>query len=85
MIGLHVAIGLGIGANIGSGVLTFLSTSMQNTAVRQVALGSLLYKLIGLLLIIPVLEPLVGWMDGLDYSVQGMVITFHCSTTSAAA
>ncbi|AMW86631.1 MULTISPECIES: Na/Pi cotransporter family protein [Pseudomonas] len=77
VIGLHVAIGLVIGANIGSGVLAFLSTSMQNAAGRQVALGSLLYKLIGLLLIIPVLDPLVGWMDTLDYSPQGMVITFH--------
>ncbi len=77
VIGLHVAIGLVIGANIGSGVLAFLSTSMQNAAGRQVALGSLLYKLIGLLLIIPVLDPLVGWMDNLDYSAQGMVITFH--------
>ncbi|CAM3297339.1 MULTISPECIES: Na/Pi cotransporter family protein [Pseudomonas] len=77
VIGLHVAIGLVIGANIGSGVLAFLSTSMQNAAGRQVALGSLLYKLIGLLLIIPVLDPLVRWMDGLDYSAQGMVITFH--------
>ena len=77
VMGLHVAIGLVIGANIGSGVLAFLSTSMQNAAGRQVALGSLLYKLIGLLLIIPVLDPLVRWMDGLDYSAQGMVITFH--------
>ena len=77
VIGLHVAIGLVIGANIGSGVLAFLSTNMQNAAGRQVALGSLLYKLIGLLLIIPVLDPLVRWMDGLDYSAQGMVISFH--------
>ena len=77
VIGLHVAIGLVIGANIGSGVLAFLSTNMQNAAGRQVALGSLLYKLIGLLLIIPVLDPLVRWMDGVDYSAQGMVITFH--------
>ena len=30
-----------------------------------------------MLLIIPVLDPLVGWMDNLDYSAQGMVITFH--------
>lgn len=77
VIGLHVAIGLVIGANIGSGVLAFLSTSMQNAAGRQVALGSLLYKLIGLLLIIPALDPLARWMDTLDYSAQGMVITFH--------
>ncbi|MFO2465319.1 Na/Pi cotransporter family protein [Pseudomonas sp. 15FMM2] len=77
VIGLHVAIGLVIGANIGSGVLAFLSTNMQNAAGRQVALGSLLYKLIGLLLIIPVLDPLVLWLDTLDYSAQGMVISFH--------
>ncbi|MGX5217620.1 MULTISPECIES: Na/Pi cotransporter family protein [Pseudomonas] len=77
LIGLPVAIGLVIGANIGSGVLAFLSTSMQNTAGRQVALGSLLYKLIGLLLIIPVLDPLVAWIDSLDFSHQEIVIGFH--------
>ena len=77
VISLPVAIGLVIGANIGSGVLAFLSTSMQNAAGRQVALGSLLYKLIGLLLIIPVLDPLVHWIDSLDFSPQEMVIGFH--------
>jgi phosphate:Na+ symporter len=77
VISLPVAIGLVIGANIGSGVLAFMSTSMQNAAGRQVALGSLLYKLIGLLLIIPVLDPLVHWIDSLDFSPQEMVIGFH--------
>ncbi|WLH46405.1 Na/Pi cotransporter family protein [Pseudomonas beijingensis] len=77
VISLPVAIGLVIGANIGSGVLAFLSTSMQNSAGRQVALGSLLYKLIGLVLIIPVLDPLVGWLDSLDFSPQETVIGFH--------
>lgn len=77
VISLPVAIGLVIGANIGSGILAFMSTSMQNAAGRQVALGSLLYKLIGLLLIIPVLDPLVHWIDSLDFSSQEMVIGFH--------
>ncbi|TDV59826.1 Na/Pi cotransporter family protein [Pseudomonas sp. LP_7_YM] len=77
IISLPVAIGLVIGANIGSGLLAFLSTSMQNVAGRQVALGSLLYKLIGLLLIIPVLTPLVHWMETLDVSPSSLVITFH--------
>jgi phosphate:Na+ symporter len=77
IISLPVAIGLVIGANIGSGLLAFLSTSMQNVAGRQVALGSLLYKLIGLLLIIPVLTPLVHWMDTLDVSPSSLVISFH--------
>jgi phosphate:Na+ symporter len=79
IISLPVAIGLVIGANIGSGLLAFLSTSMQNVAGRQVALGSLLYKLIGLLLIIPVLSPLVTWMDTLEFSPQSLVISFHVS------
>jgi phosphate:Na+ symporter len=77
LISLPVAIGLVIGANIGSGLLAFLSTSMQNAAGRQVALGSLLYKIIGLVLIIPVLNPLVQWMDTLAFSPQGLVIGFH--------
>ncbi|MGI3744279.1 MAG: Na/Pi cotransporter family protein [Janthinobacterium lividum] len=77
IISLPVAIGLVIGANIGSGLLAFLSTSMQNVAGRQVALGSLLYKLIGLLLITPVLTPLVAWMDTLNVSPSSLVISFH--------
>ncbi|MCW2268811.1 Na+/Pi-cotransporter [compost metagenome] len=77
LISLPVAIGLVIGANIGSGLLAFLTTSMQNAAGRQVALGSLLYKLIGLILIIPVLDPLVKWMDTLTFSAQELVIGFH--------
>jgi phosphate:Na+ symporter len=77
IISLPVAIGLVIGANIGSGLLAFLSTSMQNVAGRQVALGSLLYKLIGLLLIIPVLTPLVHWMETLNVSPSSLVISFH--------
>jgi len=77
VISLPVAIGLVIGANIGSGILAFLSTSMQNAAGRQVALGSLLYKLIGLMLMIPVLDPFVHWLDSLDFSSQEMVIGFH--------
>ena len=77
LISLPVAIGLVIGANIGSGLLAFLSTSMQNSAGRRVALGSLLYKLIGLLLVIPVLDPLVHWMDQQSFSAQELVIGFH--------
>ncbi|WP_109513338.1 Na/Pi cotransporter family protein [Pseudomonas ovata] len=77
IISLHVAIGLVVGANIGSGLLAFLSTSMQNVPGRQVALGSLLFKLLGLVLIMPVLDPLVNWLDSLGFSSQELVIGFH--------
>ncbi|MDU9393451.1 Na/Pi cotransporter family protein [Pseudomonas japonica] len=77
VIGLPVAIGLVIGANIGSGLLAFIGTSMRNSAGRQVALGSLLYKLIGLLVTIPLLHPLVEWMDSLNFRPAELVIGFH--------
>ncbi|WNW12688.1 Na/Pi cotransporter family protein [Pseudomonas sp. DTU_2021_1001937_2_SI_NGA_ILE_001] len=77
IISLHVAIGLVVGANIGSGLLAFLSTSMQNVPGRQVALGSLLFKLLGLVLVMPLLDPLVNWLDSLGYRNQELVIGFH--------
>lgn len=77
VISLPVAIGLVIGANIGSGLLAFLTSSLQTPAGRRVALGSLLYKVLGLLLVIPILAPLVDRLDSLDLSPQGTVIGFH--------
>ena len=77
LISLPVAIGLVIGANIGSGLLAFLTASLQTPAGRRVALGSLLYKLIGLLLVIPLLGPLVAWLDSLNWRPAELVIGFH--------
>jgi len=77
LISLPVAIGLVIGANIGSGVLAFLTSSLQTPAGRRVALGSLLYKLIGLLLVMPFLDPLANWLDSLNWRPEELVIGFH--------
>ena len=77
VIGLPVAIGLVIGANIGSGVLALLNASMQSQAGRRVALGGLLYKLLGLLLVMPLLEPLSHWLDSLHWQPAELVIAFH--------
>lgn len=85
LISLPVAIGLVIGANIGSGLLAFLTSSLQNPAGRRVALGSLLYKLIGLLLVLPVLQPLATWLDGLNWRPAELVIFFHLLYNSLRA
>ena len=77
LISLPVAIGLVIGANIGSGVLAFLNSSLQSPPGRRVALGSLLYKLIGLLLVMPFLDPLANWLDNLPWRPEELVIVFH--------
>ena len=82
VIGLPVAIGVVIGANIGSGVLALINTSMQSAAGRRVALGSLLYKLIGLLLVVPLSTPLVHWMSELKVSPATLVIGFHVAYNS---
>ncbi len=77
VIGLHVAIGLVIGANIGSGVLALLNSGMQSAAGRRVALGSLLYKLIGLFLVLPLMQPLMDALHRLQWPVESVVIGFH--------
>ncbi len=77
LVSLPVAIGLVIGANIGSGVLALLNSSLQSAAGRRVALGSLLYKIIGLLLIMPVLDMLVAWITTLPLDNASLVIGFH--------
>ncbi|WP_068828961.1 Na/Pi cotransporter family protein [Pseudomonas sp. BMS12] len=82
MLSLPVAIGLVIGANIGSGILALLTSGMQSASGRQVALGSLLYKLLGLLLVYPLIEPLVDWMGSLEWSAATLVITFHLAYNS---
>jgi len=76
LISLPVALGLVIGANIGSGALAWLNASLQPASARRVALGNLLYKLAGLA-VLPFLDPLVAWMGTLGYSPQTQVIGFH--------
>lgn len=81
LIDLPLAIGLVIGANIGSGVLAYLNSSLLAAAGRRVALGNLLYKLLGLL-VLPLLDPLVAWMQKLPLSLQDQVIGFHLTYNS---
>jgi len=81
LIGLPVAIALVIGANIGSGVLAFLNSRTQIASGRRVALGHLLYKLLGLL-VLPLLDPLAAWMATLPLGPQDRVIGFHLAYNS---
>jgi len=54
---LDVALGLVLGANLGSGVLAVLTTAKSEMAVRQVTVGNLLFKLLG----VAVAAPFVGF------------------------
>ena len=53
VIALPVALGLVLGANLGSGVLGMLSTLRSTPEARRVTLGNFLFKLIGCVLAVP--------------------------------
>lgn len=83
LIGLPVAIGVVVGATVGSGVLAWINASVQSPAGRRVALGNLIYKLVGILLVVPFIAPLVAWMNALELSPQTQVIGFHLAYNCA--
>ena len=77
IISFPVALCLVIGANLGSGLLAMLNNSAANAAARRVALGSLLFKLVGSLIILPFVHPLANLMDELPLPKSELVIYFH--------
>jgi phosphate:Na+ symporter len=77
VIALPVALGLVLGANLGSGLLGMLSTLRSPPEARRVTLGNFLFKLIGCVLAVP----LLGWVDGV-IAAAGLdsareVVMFH--------
>jgi len=77
LIGLKVALFLVLGANLGSGILGLMATAGSNPAGRRVALGNFLFKLIGCLLIAPVLVNVEALLALLDPEPQRLVVNFH--------
>ncbi|NIG98418.1 MAG: Na/Pi cotransporter family protein [Serratia symbiotica] len=77
VISLKVALCLVIGANLGSGLLAVITTSGQNAAGRRVALGSLLFKLLGCVLVLPFIVYLADMMIRVPGSNKELVIYFH--------
>lgn len=77
VISLQVALCLVIGANLGSGLLVMLNTSGQNAAGRRVALGSLLFKLLGCALVLPFVAMIAKGIERLPGNEEELVIYFH--------
>jgi phosphate:Na+ symporter len=77
LVGLKVGLFLVLGANLGSGILGLLATSGTSAAGRRVALGNFLFKLIGCLLMAPLVGPVEGLLAQLDPDPQRLVVNFH--------
>ncbi len=76
---IDVALGLVLGANLGSGLLAVLTTLNSSVQTRQVPLGNLLFKIIG----IAIAAPFVGhWLQNMRLwmpELATLVVLFHLS------
>ena len=79
VVGVDVALGLVLGANLGSGLLAVITTAQTNRATRQVPIGNLLFKLMGVA-IAPWLIPI--WLALVQPHVPdpaALTVLFHLS------
>ncbi len=72
-----VALGLVIGANVGSGLLAVLTTLKSNVQTRQVPLGNLLFRCISALVMIPLIAPWQTYVHPLVHDRVSQVVLFH--------
>jgi len=74
---LDVALGLVLGANLGSGLLAVLTTGKSAIAVRQVTMGNLFFKAMG----VAIVAPFIGlWLRYVQPQLPGAthgVVLFH--------
>ncbi len=77
VLSLPVALGLVLGANLGSGLLGMLSTLRSPPEARRVTLGNFLFKLIGCVLAVPFVGRIETWIDGLALEPSREVVLFH--------
>jgi phosphate:Na+ symporter len=77
IIGLDTALPLVLGANVGSGVLAVLMTFKAKPEVRRVPLGNLLFKLIGVAIVLPFIKPVIAWVTSHGWSLELTVVLFH--------
>ena len=74
---LEVALGLVLGANLGSGLLAVLTTAKSEVTVRQVTVGNLLFKALGVALAAPFIGLWLRLMRPYVSDATQLVVLFH--------
>jgi phosphate:Na+ symporter len=77
MVPMTVALGLVLGANLGSGLLAVMLTARAPMAERRLAIGNLLFKLIGAFAAIPLLPLVQAWLQHVSGGLHQQVVLFH--------
>jgi phosphate:Na+ symporter len=72
-----VALGLVLGANVGSGILAWLATANAAPRSRRLPLGNLVFKAVGALLAIPLLPALLPLLQQWVGEAHRQVVVFH--------
>ncbi len=85
VIPLEVALGLVLGANLGSGLLAALSTARTSAAVRQLPLGNLLFKMLGVAIIAPFADQWARLAPELLPTIASVVVLFHLAFNAGLA
>jgi phosphate:Na+ symporter len=79
VISLKVGLFLVIGANLGSGLVAVIATAGGGSAGRRVALGNLLFKLLGCVLTVALLPWIEAALLAIDPHPQRLVVNFHAA------
>jgi phosphate:Na+ symporter len=77
MLPVTAALGLVLGANIGSGVLAMLATANATAQVRRLPLGNLIFKVLGVLLFMAFLPEIHVLLQQVLPTVHQQVVIFH--------
>jgi phosphate:Na+ symporter len=80
-----VALGLVLGANIGSGLLALIATGRASPQVRRVPLGNLLFKTIGAVIAVPFLPEAHVLLQQEVADIHQQVVYFHLGFNVALA
>jgi phosphate:Na+ symporter len=79
VVGLDVALGIVLGANLGSGLLAVITTAKSGISTRQVPLGNLLFKVLGVAIAIWLVPLWLRFMQPLVQDPATLTVLFHLS------
>jgi phosphate:Na+ symporter len=74
---LTIACTLVLGANLGAGMPAITATYADRPAARRVAVGNLLFRLVGCVVVAPLVGMIVPWLQLLEAVPGRVVVNFH--------
>jgi phosphate:Na+ symporter len=76
-LGVEVAFAFVLGANIGSAIPPFIATLGANRSARQPPLGNLLFRICGVLIVLPFIGLIANHLAPLEISNAHQIASFH--------